>query len=760
MNTFRTNFENDAELFNSLPYKVVVVGAPQEGKKKVKGNLKTTNWTIEQATNKLDYYKKLMSDHEWSVRFAVDLEGSDVFCLDIDAKTIDGESDYFEQLADEFPIFEYCAYSKGTTKGYHCFFKKNEEIKDKLGKNIVEINLKYKIDLITSIIFMKPNEVFENGMVDEYSFEEFESVFTDKPLKSNGDGKPKQTANVEFINQQDQHKMSEFLNKLLDFDFGKWSFDSDEMIFKHDCFTCCVQKEHNHSALDHSCVFFNEGKYLVANCPSHGSKKIKLSKKQAKELRLFCGIKNIDDEEAEEKISAMDILIQQMESKHKLKPYAETKMEFETKHALIEEGTTFLTKKQIPGQTDSFSLRNKTDFKILTQNIQIVKPSPMGPELINFFEEWLKEPKRKTYLELNCCPNGLNEHSEPCPDYIFNTWQDYQMEVVKDYEEHPEAVKEFKDLLFHLAGKNQEYADYFEKWIAHIIKYPNQKTEKMIILVSLEGCGKGTLIKILKQMLGKKKMFESTDPSKEIWGQFNTGIDETIIISLNEVNKKDMSDGGKLKSLITEHSVRINNKGVKPYETSFFGNFMVSTNNIDPINVKGDNRRFVFFDSSAAKKHDKQYWIYINELIKDQNFIKTIYEHLKHFELGENEFRLLDKPVSQYEKEVIEANRSPVELFIEDLLINPLYRDTSTARVKKTDLFGVFSKFTSKLKLEYTLTQQKFTLHFGKQNLSWIQETKIKGIRYWVIDFEEGRKLNDINLDEEDDEEENELFIV
>ena len=122
MNTFRTNFENDAELFNSLPYKVVVVGAPQEGKKKVKGNLKTTNWTIEQATNKLDYYKKLMSDHEWSVRFAVDLEGSDVFCLDIDAKTIDGESDYFEQLADEFPIFEYCAYSKGTTKGYHCFF--------------------------------------------------------------------------------------------------------------------------------------------------------------------------------------------------------------------------------------------------------------------------------------------------------------------------------------------------------------------------------------------------------------------------------------------------------------------------------------------------------------------------------------------------------------------------------------------------------------------------------------------------------------
>jgi hypothetical protein len=41
----------------------------------------------------------------------------------------------------------------------------------------------------------------------------------------------------------------------------------------------------------------------------------------------------------------------------------------------------------------------------------------------------------------------------------------------------------------------------------------------------------------MQLMLGKNKVFETTDPSREVWGQFNGLMSDCFLVNLNELSK-------------------------------------------------------------------------------------------------------------------------------------------------------------------------------------------------------------------------------
>ena len=53
-----------------------------------------------------------------------------------------------------------------------------------------------------------------------------------------------------------------------------------------------------------------------------------------------------------------------------------------------------------------------------------------------------------------------------------------------------------------------------------MIQYPEVKSV-VVVLISEEGAGKGLLLRFLKGMLGGKKVFESSKPKRDVWGDFN-----------------------------------------------------------------------------------------------------------------------------------------------------------------------------------------------------------------------------------------------
>jgi ABC-type enterochelin transport system ATPase subunit len=50
-----------------------------------------------------------------------------------------------------------------------------------------------------------------------------------------------------------------------------------------------------------------------------------------------------------------------------------------------------------------------------------------------------------------------------------------------------------------------------------MIQYPERKS---IIpsLISKQGAGKGTFLSLMSKMLGQEIVFETTDPSRDVWG--------------------------------------------------------------------------------------------------------------------------------------------------------------------------------------------------------------------------------------------------
>ncbi len=65
--------------------------------------------------------------------------------------------------------------------------------------------------------------------------------------------------------------------------------------------------------------------------------------------------------------------------------------------------------------------------------------------------------------------------------------------------------------------------------------------------------------------------------------------------------KETVECEGKIKGLITDPKLTINNKGVNQYDIMSFHRFLITTNNSEPINTSHDDRRNLIIRSSDEK---------------------------------------------------------------------------------------------------------------------------------------------------------------
>lgn len=166
-----------------LPCKYLLMKYDENGKKIIKGNSKEVKWSFEIASKK----QKTKEFNDYSIIRAIDLTDSDYFVVDID------EDISLEKLYKTLPLLEETCCSKGNRKGYHFYFKNN-----KIGKYKKEIKcLKIEGDIITDLIFERPDSKFNHNNLFEIPDEELKTMFisddrwkqfisknTDTPLKN------------------------------------------------------------------------------------------------------------------------------------------------------------------------------------------------------------------------------------------------------------------------------------------------------------------------------------------------------------------------------------------------------------------------------------------------------------------------------------------------------------------------------------------------------------------------------------------------
>ena len=244
-----------------------------------------------------------------------------------------------------------------------------------------------------------------------------------------------------------------------------------------------------------------------------------------------------------------------------------------------------------------------------------------------------------------------------------------------------------------------------------MVQYPAIKT-KVPTFISKEGVGKSWLIKLFRVMFGNELVLESSNPSRDVWGDFNGMMMNAFIVNLNEISKKDTLEAeGKLKSLITEPTIHINMKGKNQIEIQSYHRFINTTNSEEPINSKKDDRRNLIIRCSDEKKGDYTYFDELFKCLDDINIIKSFFEYLKTIE-GMDKFNSIPVPITEYHSDLQQLSRTPIEMFIRNIV-----EEATEDEPKYTskELYDNFKSFISSNGMKYEINSLQFSVRLKRE---------------------------------------------
>ena len=154
---------------------------------------------------------------------------------------------------------------------------------------------------------------------------------------------------------------------------------------------------------------------------------------------------------------------------------------------------------------------------------------------------------------------------------------------------------------------NYQERKLFLNWLAGIM----QTREKQLtawVFKGEQGAGKGLfLTHVLKKLLGRKQAIQVEDA--QLKNEFNPWLQNSLLIAFNEVARDNSSRNminSKLKAIITDEEIQINEKNVKAFYLTNYVNCMFFSNESVPIFIEQGDRRFNVVITGGNL--NKQYW--------------------------------------------------------------------------------------------------------------------------------------------------------
>jgi hypothetical protein len=427
--------------------------------------------------------------------------------------------------------------------------------------------------------------------------------------------------------------------------------------------------------------------------------------------------KKIEQKEVEEEEQWEDVVDnndQSILTSGKPKNFQTMLVAFEKNHAKIINKALFII-----SDGDEHIIFTKGDLTTSYEHLSYAVKGKEKPK--RFIHDWLKYEKMKTYNNLGVYPNP-----DHCPPKHFNLWKPFKMSTVENYDHKEEELQFLLNHIKILCGHQQNIYEYFCSWIGQFLKFPELKSGICITIISQEGGGKGALMRLLSNVMGKKKLYETTSPSRDVWGNFNSVMSSAFLVNLNEISKRESFQAeGQIKGLITDPIVTINTKNKDTYEIESFHRFIITTNMEDPVTSKKDDRRNLIIRASDEKIGDKDYFATLFKLLDDVNVLKTFYEHMINLSDLEK-FHKLPKPITEYQDEIQNNNVDIIDRFVISIVENNINRDK--VNFSNKTLFAMFKDFLVDASVEYKLNKFQFDnkLSLLVKNLVNVEKTRLK----------------------------------
>lgn len=156
---------------------------------------------------------------------------------------------------------------------------------------------------------------------------------------------------------------------------------------------------------------------------------------------------------------------------------------------------------------------------------------------------------------------------------------------------------------------------YFRDWLAHAVRYPGQRINATVLLRSEHGVGKGFLAEtLLPGLLGKSSV--GTVALGDVVGNFNDALVGKTLILIDEVYKNPESTVNTLKSIQGNKTIVLRRKHIPDTTVDNFLNFIMSSNDVLPLPLEREDRRFWVPAFITHKESKKETMLFINTILK------------------------------------------------------------------------------------------------------------------------------------------------
>ena len=414
------------------------------------------------------------------------------------------------------------------------------------------------------------------------------------------------------------------------------------------------------------------------------------------------------DEDKQAKMKEKEMKISDKKDADEL--FKKLSIEFERTHTKIINKSLFVKKID-----DSVIFMTKKDLLTSYEHVQCGINRNGNPE--SFIQKW------------TTCNNSINVKDDMenypdvdnCPPNIFNLWTPFAMEKYTDtYETNTEALNFMLNHIRVLCGNDEIVYNYFVNWIAKMLQQPYKKLP-CIVLISDEGAGKGTLMKLFSKMMGEKKVFETSSPSRDVWGHFNELMMDAFLVNLNELEfSETQSAEGKIKALITDTQMTINPKGTKAIKINSYHHFIVTTNKDNAVNSKKGDRRKLIARSSDELKGNSTYFNKMHKMLEDNIVIRTCYDYFKNHDISEFDETVM--PTTEFQDDLKELAVTAPEQWLKDFTIEK--RDEHMVELLGSEIYTRFIMWCDTNNMKFDTNPLKLGIKLKNLKIDGIEKGK------------------------------------
>jgi hypothetical protein len=321
---------------------------------------------------------------------------------------------------------------------------------------------------------------------------------------------------------------------------------------------------------------------------------------------------------------------------------------------------------------------------------------------VNPFNIWIDNPLRRDFVRIVF---------DPRPDAsmkYYNLFKGFEVDATDVMHISPEeAQEEAMGVLNHIkhiwCKGNEDHYNFVMDWFAHIVQRPHIKIGCLICVKSKEGAGKGIIFDFMRHILGRR-LYTQINSINDLVSDNNSILEGRLLINGDEVVwGGNIQHGNRLKGLITEPELRINEKYRVGYTIKNTTAFCFSSNEDRCCSAReGDRRSFALelANTWAGRQKTTEHSAYFQNISGVSNSSLGIAKEKVDafakclFDRDLTNFNPRNPPFTEFLTEQIMKNWSPVEKWWYRVLCMEQFpiKDSARRATTKTITEGDYSK--------------------------------------------------------------------